>query len=124
MTDPFGEPEGLSEFESIKQYVGELVLVKATGMESRKTDFGQQDVVTHDFVVLTGDNAGYQVENSTVLNAPVNRELKPYVNQDRFFLARVETFQTKQKTTSFGFTKATDADKQIARDFLEENGLA
>lgn len=123
--DPFGEPEGAStEYETLKDYDGELVLVKVTGVRTVTIRGKNIDAVVHDFVVLTGEKAGYQVEGSDVLNSPINRELKPYLERDQFFLGRVESFTTSHGTQSLGFKKPTDEDKKVAREFLEENGLA
>lgn len=144
MTDPFASPAPIaSEFASADSFRGRLVLIQVTGYEldvPNQQDPGKKaDRVTA--TVTTVDGLGkvqiyaQKAPQGKFLEGPEHkgvwfsqdRIVKGLVTDRQFItgqppvLARIETYKpgkTAGLGNPWGLVAATDADKQIARDFL------
>jgi|SRR5688572_20818523 len=148
VTDPFADPTPIaSTFASADSFRGRLVLIQPTFIEldvpNAKNPGQKSDRVTA--TVTTVDGAGpvqifrEKVPTGNYLTGPEHKGV--WFSQDRIvkavcperrvtggmILARVETFKPGQVQglgNPWGLLPASDADKQVARDFLANRTIA
>ena len=122
--DPFSAPAGISDVK-ITEFLGELLLVKPTEViEEMDTEIGTaKDVVRADFVVLTGDAEGKQVEDALVFQVALKRALlKVLDGANPYLLGRLGLGNKKKgKNAPFIFEKPDDDDMDVARAWLAAN---
>lgn len=144
MTDPFAAPADIvSEFPSAASFKGRLVLIQPTKLElDRPKDNGQlEDLVTATVTVVDGEGdvqlCPSQVPSGIYVPGPVYPGV--WFSQDRVVkaicpgrklssqmrLGRLNTFKPgpAKKGNPWGLEAPTDADKQMARDFLAKQAM-
>lgn len=150
MTDPFSAPQDVaSEFASIGSFRGRLVLIEPTGYEydvpSQDDPSRKGDRVTATITVVdgSGDVEIFSYGNPTGKHLPGPEYKGVWIGQDRLVkqlldngergrtlkmvLGRFETYKPGQrpmKGNPWGLLKPSDADKQVARDFLANRMVA
>lgn len=150
MTDPFAEPLDIaSEFPSASSFRGRLVLIQPTKVEwdVPKRDKNKQgeteNKVTATVTVIDGSGpvelCPQQVPSGVFIEGPVytgvwftqKRVVEGLVNVKTrqplpMVLGRLETYKpgkVAKEGNPWGIIKPTEADKQMARDFLAKQAM-
>lgn len=141
--DPFADPTDIpSEHPSAASFRGRLVLIQPTKLEldiPKKDNSGKtEDKVTATVTVVDGQGPVQlmprQIPSGVFIDGPAYEGVwfsqerlvgglcpKRTLTPGRVVLARLETYKPgkpAEKGNPWGLIKATDADKQLARDFL------
>lgn len=122
MSDPFAS--GGSSGVNVTDFEGKLLLVYGTeylsGEDAIQTEYGEKDVVVADIVVLDGDDSeehsGVYIFQGKLIGA-----LKRHVGK-RPYLGRLGKGEASKKgyQKPWAFLDPSDADKAVARKFIEE----
>lgn len=147
MTDPFAEPAAIpSEFPSAASFRGRLVLIQPTRMEldlpKKGGKPGQlEDKVTATVTVVDGSGpvelCPQQVPSGIFVDGPVyagvwfsQQRIVGAICPKRTFspqmrLGRIDTFKPgpAREGNPWGLNPPTEADKQMARDFLAKQAM-
>lgn len=96
---------------------------EVTGGGVMTKDFGRKDVVVTDMVVLNGDNGPEVYDDAMIFNGPPIAALKRRIG--RKYLGVVTRGAEKVKGNyPILLTEPTEADKQMARDYLAGRAVA
>lgn len=149
MTDPFAAPAPIpSEFPTVASFRGRLVLIQPQKIESVPNNLGapgaMQDRVTATVSVVDGQGPVPVFKNNAHtgqwLEGPswsgvwlqaevISKQLAPngQITQGSMVLARIDTRtpgEIPRKGNPWGLIDPTEADKQLARDFLANRLVA
>lgn len=149
MTDPFASPAPIpSEFPTVASFRGRLVLIQPQKIESVPNNLGapgaMQDRVTATVSVVDGQGPVPVFKNNVHtgqwLEGPswsgvwlqaevISKQLAPngQIAQGSMVLARIDTRtpgEIPRKGNPWGLIDPTEADKQLARDFLANRLVA
>lgn len=110
------------ETPKLSSFVGELVLVSPKELTTHThATYGESKVVVVDYVVLTGEQAGEQVEDSWVFERYLYNDLKDFTGDD--FLGRLTTEKNKWGKQSVVFEDPSPADVKLATKFADTGEL-
>lgn len=126
MGDPFAAPVGIGDGERITDFVGNLLLVKPTEyIKEMNTSQGKTDAVRVDMAVLDDkDEPGKVINGVLLFQQALKREaLNIFEGPLPYLLGRLDKGKTGGGNTLYTFQKATEADVDLARDFLEGRAL-
>lgn len=119
MSDEFGAPSSTSGIQW-EDYKGALLLIEPKGFEPEiETQFGTTSAVRANLTVLDGDSAEEVFRDTLIFPKVVQNQVK---NADtRYVLGRLGQGEKKKgQSAPWKLAEATDADKQIARDYLRK----
>ncbi len=122
MSDPFAS--GGSSGVNITDFEGKLLLVYGTeylsGEDAIQTEYGEKDVVVADIVVLDGDDTE-EHSGVYIFQGKLIGVLKRHVGK-RPYLGRLGKGEASKKgyQKPWAFLDPSDADKAVARKFIEE----
>lgn len=124
MSDPFAS--GGSSGANITDFEGKLMLVYGTeylsGDDAINTEYGEKDVVVADVIVFD-DGGSVETEESGlyIFQGKLIGTLKRHVGK-RPYLGRLGKGEASKKgyQKPWAFLDPTDADKAVARKFIEE----
>ncbi len=107
-----------------KELHGSLLLFKVSGQEvGIKTVHGDSNAIRADVVVLDGDKEGETYTDTLVFPKVLQSQLKPSIGS--MVLGRLGQGHKKPgQSPPWTLSTATDADKQVGRDYLAKTSEA
>jgi hypothetical protein len=124
--DPFADPSGMSG-EFITDFVDRLLLIKPTDIiKEKQTAKGlAENVAVVDMAVLDDPEEPGRVVNGVMLfQTALKREAKAvYEGPNPYLLGRLQKGKTAGGNDLYTFEEVTEADKNLARQFLQVSKL-
>jgi len=104
----------------ITEFEGQLLLITPTAVEKDiSTAYGAADATTVTLVVLDGNGAGEEHTDVKVFQKALQGQLRPKVGTGRMVLGRLGRGVAKPgQSAPWLLADPTEADKQVARDYL------
>lgn len=119
--DPFAGPKGIGDGERITDFLDHLLLIKPTEFISQmRTTQGPSDAVRVDLAVLDdATEPGKVVVGVLLFQQALRREAKAILDGPLpFLLGRLKLGKTGSGNDLYTFDEATEAEANIARQFL------
>lgn len=120
VTDPFAAPSGGTKLADFKDCL--VLFTPQELLKDVETKYGKSDAVSTDVVVLDGPNAGEKHDSVRIFQKIFVSELSSRIGKERgMLLARIGTVPNKKDAEGKPVwvpNAPTDADKQLARDYL------
>lgn len=126
MTDPFDNPAAPGAGIKYEDLENRLLLITSHVQEKAiPTEFGDNDAIRADVVVLDGPTAGEEISDTLLFPRVLQGQLRPNIGTGRKNLGRLGKGVKKPgKNAPWLLTDPTDADKAIARAYLADNARA
>lgn len=107
----------LVEWEKLE---GRLLLVKPLEIEKGiNTEYGENDAIRADIVVLDGPDAPEKIDDALVFPRVVQGQIRRNVGTGRFNLGRLGRGEKRPgKSAPWTLLDPTDADKDVARRYI------
>lgn len=119
MDDLFGGPVNIEYFKPA-EFMGELILMRATGQFGTKQIDGRDvNFAGAQVHILTGDLAGTVYDDAEIIHSVLYNQVKAFKDGKRFVLGRLTLGEKRgSKQAPVKLTDPTDADKNVARAYL------